>query len=769
MRVMFAPAVLLSLGASAALGQNLVANPGFDEGGAGWSLPEVYSVDEAQAHSGRCSLRYRNKPGGPYLLAGQALTLQPGHCYRMSVWVKTESLESTDTGATISMEWWGPEGYLGGAYCPGIAGTTDWQQLVFETGPVPDEALGGSVIVYGRPGTHGTAWFDDVEVVEVAGPLVRVRLADAGPGVRQATLLEGGVETARFVAEPAPERGASFREYALVAIVQRPGEKPEEIVGAQEGSRAEVVIPMARLPFGEATVEVRLVDRGTGRPVAGELFTLTKRRLLRLDLVEPNSAGALGFEPERDHGVTVRLTARRGDDAGDLAYRARLFFPPDGAPVERRVSTRKPTLVRLPTVELDHGLHDLVCELYREGEEAPCTRSTLTVTVADPAQRPANATYFRPNRLLCVEGKPFIPVGFYILSSFESVFPADQPYRWQTDRLRASYYLPILDRLADSHFNCVLDYGGTMGGMEDAGAFLDAVHARGLHAVFSVKDLMPGAFWQVYTQNLPWKDLGKTTRNVVSELREHPALIAWYVNDEVTQAEHWPGAVDVFRQARTADPWHPTYAVHYAYQGLEQYREACDVIGTDPYVLLGDIGWAARSWRASRELIGPNQPFWAVVQCFGPGYEFSRPAETREPTYDEERAATLAALAEGATGIIYYCYHSLERSPRFEERFAELDRIAAEVQELAPLIALPDAARPVRVESGTLSVLTKRGPDGLHVLLVSTLREEQEAVLRLPAGRRAVSDARTGERLPVEDGTVRMPFRALDARVLDVR
>ena len=30
--------------------------------------------------------------------------------------------------------------------------------------------------------------------------------------------------------------------------------------------------------------------------------------------------------------------------------------------------------------------------------------------------------------MLMVEDKPFFPIGFYILSSFESVFPVDQPY-----------------------------------------------------------------------------------------------------------------------------------------------------------------------------------------------------------------------------------------------------------------------------------------------------------------------------------------------------
>jgi len=175
------------------------------------------------------------------------------------------------------------------------------------------------------------------------------------------------------------------------------------------------------------------------------------------------------------------------------------------------------------------------------------------------------------------------------------------------------------------------------------------------------------------------------------------------------------------------------------------------------------------NWHESRAQLPPEQPFWAVVQCFGNGYEFSRPGDTREPTFDEERAATMAALAEGATGIIYHCMHSLQRSPRFEERFAELDRIAAEVRDLTPVLAQVDAREQAVVQSGTLSVLTKGGRSSCWVILASTLREDQDVVLRLPSGCTRATDRATGERLPVRRGRLHLRFRALDARVLHVR
>jgi hypothetical protein len=531
-------------------------------------------------------------------------------------------------------------------------------------------------------------------------------------------------------------------------------------------------------------MEVSLVSQANQRPIMSEFLSLEKKRLMRMDIVAPYPVDVVGHASITEERVVVRVTVERQEAEEPRRYQARLSLLSAGKEVRQTtrvtVTDQQPWHV-ISLRGLDFGLYDLRCELFEEGSQEPLARAQRVVTYANPAERPANATWISPfhNRILEVDGKPFFPLGFYILSSLETVFPADQPWRWNTGQLYPDYYLPILDRLSKSNFNCVIDYGSTLGGIEAARAFLDAAQERGIRTIFSVKDLMPGAFWEIYTKNLPWKDLRDATRNVVREFRSHPSLIAWYVNDEVIKPEHWPGVVDVFRLTREVDPWHPTYAVHYDYKHLGTYREACDIIGTDPYTLTGDIGFTARSWHECREQLPPEQPFWAVVQCFGAGYETSNPADTREPTYDEERAATLAAIAEGATGIIYYCFHSLQRSPRFEERFDELNRIAGEVKDLLPILLLPGDPEGIRVESGTLSVLTKRERGKWMVsmwvkgkkryaLLVSTLRTDQEVALRLPFVPKSVRDVQTGEELKADGDRLALPFKALDARVLQM-
>jgi hypothetical protein len=754
---------------------NMVTNPGFEDGANGWSLPaQLYAIDGNTAHSGAHSLRYHNEPGGPYLLASQSLPLKSGKCYRMSVWVKTDKVVCDDTGATICMEWFGKDGYIGGSYPPGIKGTNDWQRIDYVTCVVPPGVTGGSVTVYGRSGATGTAWFDDVEVTELPGPAARFGFAGRPAMQRTANVFsETDTPQVGISAELLPDSGFATSDLVLSAVAQPPGWQKEFRSEAWQGDTVTVGVPTAPLPYTETPVQVDLVSKATGRPVTGDILTITRLNPLRLDIVQPNSAGAIVAGPGSDQDIVARVVVTALDPTRPTTYRARLRLisegKPDGRSVETAVTDAKPAIVRLPTAALGYGLHALRCELFGSASGRPIAVVEAAVTKADPAQRPANATCLGPNRMLMVGGKPFFPMGFYILSSFQTVFPADKPYNWVTGKLYPEYYLPILDRLSKSHFNCVMDYGSTMGGMQEAREFMDACQQRGVRTIFSVKDLMKGACWEAYTRNLPWKDLGEATRNVVEALRQHPSLIGWYINDEVIQPELWQGAVDVFHNVRATDPWHPTWAVHYDCKGIARYRTACDAIGTDPYSLCGDIGAAARSWHEARQAMPPEQPLWAVVQCFGSGYEMSNPADKREPTYDEERAATFAAIAEGSTGIIYYCYHSLQRSPRFEERFAELDRIAAEVQGMAPVISLPDAAKPAQVEKGTLSVLTKQGQGKMYVLLASTVRSDQDVVLRLPFRAKTAIDAKTGESLPVNAGRLALRFKALDARLVEVR
>jgi len=475
-------------------------------------------------------------------------------------------------------------GYIGGGYAEGLRGSTDWTRIIYEAGPVPEGVTGGSVILYGRDATSGTAWFDDAEVVELDEPMASISCEPTGRLFAELT------PTVRLRARLSNTCTADPNDLLFVVKHRASGPPRELGHAAFMNLEAEIAIPTGDLCYGENQLEATLATTGGGG-LLGRSFTVMRRKLVTVSPVEPSPTGVVGIG--RPGPLKVRVTVEHQGADGAREYHARLSLWREGRPAGRvtvaSVSDGSPSMIDVPVAGSAPGLYDLRCELFGS-PSAPCLAADeCVVTVVDLADRPKNGTYFGLGRVMMVDDRPFIPVGFYILSSLDGIPPVDQPWHWQEGRLFPEYYVPILDKLADSHFNCVIDYGSTVGGIGQAHAFMDAAASRGIKTIFSVKDLMEGAYWDIYTRNLPWKDLREATRNVVREFREHPSLIGWYVNDEVIQPGKWQGAVNVFRDVRAEDPWHPTLAVHYDYARLVKYREACDIIGTDPYCLTGDI------------------------------------------------------------------------------------------------------------------------------------------------------------------------------------
>lgn len=121
-----------------------------------------------EAHSGKYSLAVHGPGPGKVKVAspiggGPPLPGTKGKSYRLSAWVKTEGLK--DGGAYLQVSGWrgtSPERFTSVTE-PKLAGDHDWTRLQIAFGPMG----GGMSIKLCAEGT-GTAWFDDVELMEVA-------------------------------------------------------------------------------------------------------------------------------------------------------------------------------------------------------------------------------------------------------------------------------------------------------------------------------------------------------------------------------------------------------------------------------------------------------------------------------------------------------------------------------------------------------------------------------------------------------------------------
>lgn len=141
---------------------NLLKDPGFEQGGAGWSLASAQVV--AGGHGGQSSLFYQNHNPANYHNMLQTLSVKPGQQLAFGAWVRGENLrgKGENQGAGVFVESYDDQGrFLAGSYPQGLLGTSGWQPVTGDF-RVPPRAVKVVLGVYLRQGTTGSAWFDDV-------------------------------------------------------------------------------------------------------------------------------------------------------------------------------------------------------------------------------------------------------------------------------------------------------------------------------------------------------------------------------------------------------------------------------------------------------------------------------------------------------------------------------------------------------------------------------------------------------------------------------
>lgn len=603
--------------------QNLVDNPGFEMGDAGWTLPSVYTVVDDVAHSGKRSLRVVNPDAGRYLLASRSVPLKPGMRYRFSAWVRTQGVQGNDTGATICMEWGSEKGYIGGSYPGGIKGDRDWQRVEAVTQPLPEEATGLAVTLYLRKGMTGTAWFDDISVTLSYPPAL---------------------------------------DAALVYPNYRGRLRPE-------------------------AADQRVVLRAAvGSRLKGDL--------------RPEQATLVGTLLDGEKVVSERRVRRPAEGMNEVALDARRLGP---------------------------GEYVARVELLAPGGKS-LARQEFPIRKLPPGA-PEPTVWIDEHNRTVVKGKPFFPLGWYFGPG-----PGTEGFQQH------------IDRIGESPFNTIMCYGINSGSLEKVRAYLDYLDQRGVKIIYSVKDIYEGI--QYYREEqLGFKGEEAIVRGIVGAFRDHPAVLAWYLNDEL------PLAMRDRLEARQKlvselDPNHPTWAVLYQVGDLYGYLATADVLGTDPYPIPQKPVTTAGDWtRKSAAVSGGRRALWQVPQAFDWGcYRKEDADKHRAPTLAEERVMTYLCLIEGAHGLIYYSYMDLMRDRLgFDRRWADVLLVGKEVKLLEPalLSARPAPRVDVRPDGPARDALrwaVRSDDEGATYILLANPDAEKSASVRIgvPRGARVL-------------------------------
>lgn len=354
------------------------------------------------------------------------------------------------------------------------------------------------------------------------------------------------------------------------------------------------------------------------------------------------------------------------------------------------------------------GDYRLRLTVERAGTLAPLGADEWRVRVPERGQWTSLPSYIdEANRLIC-DGQPFFPLGMY----WGSVNEAD------------------LKTYADSAFNCLMPYGSPTAEQ------MDLVAKYGLKVIYSVKDVYAGSTWCPKEVKSP-EDERPYMEAKANAFRNHPALLAWYLNDELP-LEYMPRLEAHQQWMEELDPGHPTWVVLYQVGQLEHYRKTFDVLGTDPYPIPGPARRAADWTRESVASVMNRRPVWMVPQAFNWATYGKTDAEKRAkfpPTLPEMRSMAWQCIAEGAKGLIFYSFMDLKRDVvvPFEKQWPLVKQVAAEIKPMIPAILSIEQAPQATVTGKRewLHFTTRRMGDRAYLIAVNDEGKAHKASLRL--------------------------------------
>jgi len=344
----------------------------------------------------------------------------------------------------------------------------------------------------------------------------------------------------------------------------------------------------------------------------------------------------------------------------------------------------------------------------------------VTVRAKEPVAR--NAAVLDEHDRLFVDGKPFMPLGLYFSSPDED---REAAYR----------------RISEAGFNCILDYGVLRASKQDpdllkaVAARLDLAQKHGLKQIFNIAGLHREASGEALKKDLGESDREKAMDKLINAFKGHPALIGWYIADELSMSEI-PEVTRAKDRVNAIDPWHPVITLTNKPLDLPQYALSGNVFMPDAYPLRTDAPQDVDEYLRLGMLFGKRSglPVWAVPQAFNWGVVSAETAEQYRryslPTEEDMRSMALHFAIDGATGFVFYNYpdsFSLKRAAKFgdpdyfERVWPRIQGLAQSVRGLEPFVTSMKQGPAVAVENrgkATVRAMAYTAENGKHCLIV---------------------------------------------------
>ena len=363
--------------------------------------------------------------------------------------------------------------------------------------------------------------------------------------------------------------------------------------------------------------------------------------------------------------------------------------------------------VALNVGDLANGTHPVTCTLRRKDGGLLGSASCEFTRVR---RLPERRVWIDRHQRCIVDGKPFFPLGMY----------------WgkvEADKL---------EKYAEGPFNCLMPY--TRATREH----LDMCGEKGLMAFINLKNETLNSAWARRRKITSQKEVDDFFEAEINKVKDHPALLAWYVNDEAPTTEI-PERTHLYSLFRRLDPNHPTWAVLDRLHDLREFIPTYDVLGMDPYpIAQKPLTHITQFMQGTQKAIFNDRPLWNVPQTFSWAWYRKHLADReRFPTEQELKNMNWQHIALGANGLISYCYHGLwkyVKPEEFEAHWRPICNAAAEVKKMISVLLSVDEAPRVNGAPEMVPVRTWMHEGSLYILAVNAIAEKQMVELAIQSG-----------------------------------
>ena len=460
--------------------------------------------------------------------------------------------------------------------------------------------------------------------------------------------------------------------------------------------------------------------------------------------------GGLFCDVYRNEAADGQATFRVALNLDDAVFKTNVpsgfcrFTAADDRLVTRPVAVRSPREAEftLDVADLALGTHPVSFALRgADGRRIGKSETPFTRLEKPVARRVAFDRYNRTR----VDGKPFFPLGMYIS---------------RISGLNATN----LDVYCQAPFNCILPYA-----QPESREEFDVCRRRGLMLIASVYKVWAGrrtAWVKSEADEQPY------LHRVMSQFRDHPALLAWYIGDELPAAMIPRMAVrQTFMAAE--DPDHPTYFCNCNIDEMRDFLPGYDVVGSDPYPIGREqikalpISLAAEWTRETRMRSLGVRPMWQIPQAFDWAW-FGNGENPKFPTHEEFRNMSYQCIAEGANGLIYYSFTQMQRKDKdFAAHWAYVCETVREIAANIPVFTLVPGPAVRNPAPDRLSVRTWRADDGaVWLLAVNDTREPLSAAVGLDAQPASIGRIAFGPSPKLTNASLAFSFAPLESTLV---